>query len=537
MAILDSEDSANELFQWLKSTDFIEERNRGGWYYRDIIRIPISYKQRSESPNRWISLHNKLSSYYKNQWLTINDNLRFDIQQQLHNSGWQTCFLNWLYHYLCVNPIKGLTEAINIFLNALDESPSSEFLSKCAEIIVASGEASEDQEVKKLGDNLSRGIIAFNSNKYDEGIEMLTFLLTKYNLDEKSKSIALKWRGDAFRLTGKYNKSLQDFNIVISINENDFWTIISRSSTHRKMRNYDDSLNDCNTVIKLNSKDIRAFTSRGETYLRMRKYDQAIQDFSTAIALDPEDTWSIASRGKAYEKMRLYSLALKDYNLVLQLNPNDAWTLSNRGFINRKIGNYVEALRDYDIAIQIDFTNSRLFASRAETYRLIGDYNLALQDFTIALDWRPEDAWTLCRRAETYLLLDKYNDSFADFEKVISLTPNNDWRLFTYSLALKKAGHVIKSSEKLASAIKVAETRYSKSPEDYRTALTLALYYVADDKDIESKELYEKIISRSVQQELLDEAIKSLEDLLKIFPNHKLSSHIKSWLSEEIKQI
>lgn len=122
IAVLNSEDSADELFNWLKSMPFVEERSEGGWSYHEIVRTQMLHKQRLLSPNRWIEIHGKLASYYE----TLCSSFLFNSRQKWHNSSWQNCFLNGLYHLLCCNPNQGLTKALSTFLNALERQFSSE---------------------------------------------------------------------------------------------------------------------------------------------------------------------------------------------------------------------------------------------------------------------------------------------------------------------------------------------------------------------------------------------------------------------------
>lgn len=526
ITILDSEESADELFNWLKSTSFVEERSSGSWSYHHIIRDQMLHKQRLLSPNRWIDLHSKLADYFD----TLCNNFRFDNQQKWHDSSWKEYFLNGLYHHLCWNPSQGIPKALNTFLTALDRQFLSEHAQKCAEIISSAGRASALLEIRLLGNQLLDGLKSFEEHRYEDGIEMLTLLITRYNLEEESKAIALSWRGEAYRLIGLYDKSLQDFDDAISFNANDSWLIVSRSSTYRKMRRYQESLQDCDRAIELDSKDIKAFTSRGETYLRMRRYGEALQDFNYAVELDPDDTWSLASRGKAYQNMRRYEEAIRDFDRVIELDPNDSWTLLNRGFIHRKQGFHEKALGDYNYAIKIDSNNARLFASRAETYRLMKQYDQALKDFDFAISLNPNDAWAICRRAETYLLLRQHEKSFVDFEAAIALSPDNDWRLFTYSLALRAAGYLEEASAKLSLAVQIAQNRYKQNSEDDRTTLTLALYNLSAN-DTQAESLYESVISKkNIQPALVWEAIRSLDDFLEVFSDHSLGKFIRKKL-------
>jgi tetratricopeptide (TPR) repeat protein len=128
-----------------------------------------------------------------------------------------------------------------------------------------------------------------------------------------------------------------------------------------------------------------------------------------------------------------------------------------------------------------------------------------------------------------------YENSLSDFAAVIALTPDNHWRLFTYSLTFRAYGNLEEASKKISIAIQIARVQYEKNLADNRTALTLALYYLSNDDSKEAEFLYESVLSKNVQLELVKEAIQALDDFLEIFPYHSFSKSIRERLVRIIK--
>ena len=534
LTIINSGKHSDHLFTWLISRSFLERASNNTYVYHAIIRNEMLSRQRHLSPRRWIEIHNSLASYY----YEICESLLIQTNDKHQDPTWQENYLRALYHDLCGNPSQAIPKAICFFLFTLDRQLLSSCAERCAGVISAAGKASANDKIEHLGDCLLRGLLAFKDKDHDEGIKMLSFLLTQPLLTDESRAIALGWRGEAHRLAGVYDKSLKDFDAAIAVKDDDLWLIVSRSSTLRKMGRFVDSIQDCNKAIEINPTDIKALTSRGETYLRMKRHEDALKDFNRAVNLDDKDTWSLTSRGKVYQKMRRYKEAILDYNRAVSISPSDSWALSNRGFIYQKLGLYNKSLENYSRAILVNPGNARFFASRAETYRLMKHYDCALQDFSRALSLMPNDDWALARRAEVYLSLRKYDESLTDFEMVISLTPRNDWRLYTFSLALRASERYAEASAQISSAIRIANERLELNSRDYyRTALTLALYYISADKIDEANRIYDSVLSINIQPELIIEAQKSLDYLIDAFPCHKGGLSGKEKLANKLQQL
>lgn len=525
IAILHGEDSADELFSWLTSMPFVEV-HRDGWSYHEIVRTQMIRQQRLISPRTWLDLQGKLANYYDKLCFSLN----LDSHKQWHDPKWQTYRLHRTYHTLCQSFTQKLPEVLSDFLIALKYQ--RQFATQYAELIVLAGAESESSEIYSIGEQILKGLKAFDEGQYENGIGMFSLILTDYEIEPESKAVALSWRGEAYRLMRQYNKAIQDFSNALEIKPDDVWTIVCRSSAYRKSGRHEESLRDCNTAIKIDSKNSWAFNSRGETYLRMRCYEEALRDFSFSIELNPDNAWSVASRGKAYRIMRRSEAALEDFNRAIELNPSSSWTLANRGLTHRQIGNFQNSLEDFNRAIELEPNSGWAIASRGETYRQLNRYDEALKDFDRAIELYPNHDWALCRRAEIHLFLKAYDKALSDFAKTIEFSLNNDWRRFTYSLALKAAGQLNAAKENLVFAIQIAQQRQSENPQNYRTCLTLALYHLADDNLALAQQLYQNALSQELSAALIQEALRGLEDFLNVFPNHQLGTSIRQQLLE-----
>ena len=522
--ILHDKESANELFEWLKSMPFVEEEQHG-WAYHEVVRSQMMRQQYRLSPNASINLHKKLSHYYED----LCTNLGLEPRKQWNDYRWQTFFLHQIYHHLCFAQTQALPNILSNFLIAL--TYKKYFSQQYVQTIVLAGKDTNSGEIESIGHLLTNGLNAFERGEYEIGIEMFTPMLDKYELEPESRAVALSWRGEAYRLMRKYDEAISDFNAAILLKPDNVWTIVCRSSAYRKLKRYAQALEDCNRAIELEPENSWAYNSRGETHLSMRRYEEALRDFDRSVDIDPSNSWGIASRAKAYRIMHRTQDALKEFNRAIELDPTSSWALASRGLTHRQMGNYEESIADFNQALTLDTDSSWVLASRGETYRQIGQYDRALEDFNHAVEIDPSNAWALCRKAEICLFLKRYEESFNSFELSLALQPNNDWRRFSYSLALKRAGDLEAAQENLEIAIDIIQRRRISRPKDYRSCLTLALYCLANEAIEKSQKLYkEALASDNLPTVSIRESIRGLEDFLRVFPEHQQGIQIREQL-------
>jgi tetratricopeptide (TPR) repeat protein len=488
VAVLVGEDKASSLFNWLKEMPFVEMRG-DSWVYHDIVRIQMLRHMRRESPQGWITIHEKLASYYE----SLRDSLGLAADSGLIDVIWQGYSLENIYHHLCQSPHLFLSEALNGFLKALEKNQS--FAWHWAETVNQATEDLESPVMQGWGTILTNGLKALQEDRYQEAFDMLAKLLEWEDLEDRCRAIALARRGMVLRLMGHYDESIADLSNAIAINDKDSWVIIQRGETYRKMGRLEEALRDFDQGITMVPKNTWAFVLQGEIYRQLgryeealTKYDQAIQldstnawihvlrsetyrqmghlqqamdgfchaielapkyvwaithrgeayrqanrleealaDFNRAIDLDPEYTWPIVLRGEAYRQMNRLEEALSDFCRAIEIEPKNPWPIVLRGEIHRLWLHFEDAIADYSSAIKIKPDYAWAITLRAEAYRQAGQHELALQDFNKSIDIQPKDVWTITLRGELYRQMGKYHEALADFDRALVLEPDNAW--------------------------------------------------------------------------------------------------------------
>lgn len=345
-----------------------------------------------------------------------------------------------------------------------------------------------------------RGLTYSNMERYPEAVADLKQAIEL----APQEAFLFGQLGEIYRLMGRYNYALASFNRAIEFDPKDSWVIGKRGETYRIMKHYDQALADVNRAIQLNPKSAAATAVRGETYRMMGRYDQALVDLNYAIQLDPKFTWATAVRGETYRLMGRYDDALADVNRAIQLvDPKFAWKVAIRG----------------------------------ETYRLMRRYDQALADFNIAIQIDPKSASIIFNRGATYLIKRRYKEALTDFNRSLELSPEDNWIIFSRGLAYQALGETDKSKNDLANAIQLAHNAYQSNPQkpqDFRNCVNLAIYYVAAGNAEQAEKLYRQVLALNIPKDILQGAVRDLDDFLILFPNHAQAYSMRKLLKAAV---
>jgi tetratricopeptide (TPR) repeat protein len=469
MTLLEGEEKAESLFTWLKGRPFVQERTEG-WNYHDVAREQmLRYKQR-EAPQGWAKLQQQLAEYYEK----LRDDLGLEEEKGWKDETWQSYALEALYHRLCQAPHKYLAFALNGYLTALGEGKGS-FELAWAKTVQEAGQntGASAKEVKKWGERLVEDVAAWREKRL-EGVaaNVFTTLLENPAIEAKGRAVALKERGVAYRLMGKYEEALADLTRVLELDPDDVLATAERGGAYRMMGKYEEALADLNHALELdpNPKGVWAIVSRGLTYRQMRKYEEALADLTRAIELDPND-------------------------------PNYTWAITLRG----------------------------------ETYQMMGKYEEALADFTRAIELKPDYAWAITLRGEAYQLMGRFEEAMAEFNSALELEPEEGWWYYIRAITFQSLVQTEKVAEDLAKAIDLGQKRYEKNSTNWLNWFDLAIYHLAAGDLAATTKLYHEGLTGGASQWNLRMAIRDLDQFLGIFPNHAEALALKAELEGALK--
>lgn len=419
VAQLEEEEEPFRLFDWLLTMPFVEEYS-DCWAYHDIVKTQMLRHKRLTSPQNWSDLHAKLADYYDRR----KDELQIEEEKAWSNPTWRSYKLNVLYHRLCQAPQRNLPVALNEFLEAFKNK--CVFAQSWAEIILQAGQDVDIADVRHWGEQLLSGLKAYEDQRYEVAVEIITKLLSDDSIQSKWRSVAFDWRGYIYYRAKEYSKSLDDLT----------------------------------EAIKLVPNEVEYLTDRGKTYLWMKCYYKALEDFNRAIEIDSTSASTLANRGRTYYKLNLYDQALEDFNKAIKINTKYDWALTMRGRTYTAIKRYNDAIRDFNRAIEINPKFELALTSRGKTYLLMNNYTKSIADLNLVLELQPDNDWCLYLRGLNYKLLGQSDKAQTDFYSAIRISKNshekgsNDWsnnfNLALYSLAAEKIAQAHKLYQYLA---------------------------------------------------------------------------------------
>lgn len=129
----------------------------------------------------------------------------------------------------------------------------------------------------------------------------------------------------AYKDSGDYGKSIENFSIAIELNPGDPGPWSKRAYVYMLTRDYSPALGDFTKAIGLSTDPetkSRNFYNRGIAYKTAGGLDQALEDFSKAIELDPSFAGAYNNRGGVLRRLGRFSLAIEDYKRSIEIDPS-----------------------------------------------------------------------------------------------------------------------------------------------------------------------------------------------------------------------
>jgi len=279
----------------------------------------------------------------------------------------------------------------------------------------------------------------------------------------------------------------------------------------------------------------------GERLLNGLSHYQVAAEMFAALTDYPglESCWHpamFAWLGEAYRLTGHHEEALASINHALEFNPTYTWALAFRGATYRRMCCYEEALADLNRAIELNPNLVRAVANRGRVYRILKHYEQALADFSRAIELDPNYDFALAGRGETCYLTGRYEEAISDLSKAIELRPDNDWYIYSRALAFLALSHSNEVQIGLTEAISRAHRIYEEKPQEWPNTLNLALYNLAAGKAEETEHLYKETLAGGASLYHIREAIRDLEDLLHVFPDHAQALAMRDLLQEYLQE-
>lgn len=409
---------------------------------------------------------------------------------------------------------------------------------------------------------------------------------------QPDNAFAFYVRGKCYRDKGEYGRALEDFSRAIELSPADASLIGARGLLLRGLERYEDALADFDRALELDPNLPWVLSSRGAIHKQAGRYDDALIDFRRALELDPDHLWNIAEMAEIYWLTGQYEEALAELEHVEELPPDDPATAvvlvrqihilmskDNSVAVNQAVDRLEDYLAVLPSSVLQDEWSSippafrdRLGVRSGGFKGSVKDWLALIKSLTSEENWeamatirhsitvsemvdknneRPDQALIICNRAlgaspddptiialraRIYRRMGSYDQSIADLDRAIELVPAFDRYLYEKVLTLKARGQRQKGDAVLEQAISRVSQRHAKDPQNWHTALDLALCYLVSGDAGRAKSVIERALSDEIHPAFIFSAIGDLEDLLVLFPTNSDARALLNLLETHLQE-
>jgi Flp pilus assembly protein TadD len=170
-----------------------------------------------------------------------------------------------------------------------------------------------------------------------------------------TNDFAYNQRGNAFDLSGRLQKALEDFSRAVQINSKYFDAYYNRGCIYYKLGQFNQAIEDCNRAIALSPLFAKAYNIRGMAYGGQKNYEQALSDISKAIEFAPADPVFYYNRATTLGQVKNYLRAIEDFSRAVQLDPRYAQAYFYRGYTYYLMGDRRKANQDVQKARSLGY--------------------------------------------------------------------------------------------------------------------------------------------------------------------------------------
>lgn len=227
-------------------------------------------------------------------------------------------------------------------------------------------------------DAYSKGLIEFNSDKYEESIASFSEAIEK-NINKKQ---SFYYRGLAFLYIQDVIRAIDDFSSAIIIDSNYSDAYNNRALAYGYNGKLDSALFDLQKAIKIDPEFAEAYLNLGSLQLELKKYDEAQENLSKAIKIDLKNPETYFLRATIYYQKKNYKDAITDYTKAERLGLKNSKLYYNRANAYYRNQEFLRAVYDYGKVLAKDSNDVQSLNNRAMAYEKLGDTLKANSDRT-----------------------------------------------------------------------------------------------------------------------------------------------------------
>jgi len=129
--------------------------------------------------------------------------------------------------------------------------------------------------------------------------------------------------------------------------------LYDRGIKYRNELEYNKSIKEFEDIITIAPQNITGYNSRGYTYLACNELELALKDFNKCAQLDPKNYTVLLNRGKTLIHLDRIKDALANYNRLILIDRKDGRGWNGRGVCLKKLGYAEKSIECFDYALKL----------------------------------------------------------------------------------------------------------------------------------------------------------------------------------------
>ncbi|MFY0592477.1 tetratricopeptide repeat protein [Roseivirga sp.] len=294
-----------------------------------------------------------------------------------------------------------------------------------------------DSEEDKAGRFLLKGNEALGKGEYNEAVRFFSEAIAK---NDKFVE-AYNNRGVANYKAGKFIEAISDYNkILLQINPDFNEARRNRVNAYLDAGRYEKALEDLEVLSDIFPDSAFVDFSRGLVYHEMKAFDKSIESFEMSFKKDDSNAETLVNVANGYYMVNDFENAKLTLQNAIGLDSQEPNSYNTLALIATEEKVYDEALSRVNEALALDAGNPFFLNNRGYIHLLMNNLEAAEPDIRRAIIGAPQNPWAYRNRGILFYLRDRFDDAVRNFEQAAKYDDKIPELNYYWAMTLNKLG-------------------------------------------------------------------------------------------------
>ena len=175
------------------------------------------------------------------------------------------------------------------------------------------------------------------------------------------------------------------------IENNHYFSYLSRAEIYRKQKDYDSSIADLSIAISKDSNRFHGYFNRANIYFSQKNFQKSKSDFIRSYKLNRKSADAAHNIGVCFANMKMKDSAILYYNKALEIKPKFLSALSNKARLLKQMNKKDESLILYSKILSLDKDNVKALLEKAQIYFEKKNYSLCKENLNKSIKLNPKN--------------------------------------------------------------------------------------------------------------------------------------------------